>query len=309
MKQPPMGMSPAEYWIVLAMAVIGAVVVFYFAWRNWRRARLIEDAPTAKVRSAHQGFLELEGEGKLMGGEPIVAPLTNHPCVWYRYKIERKDTSHSSDGAQTKWRMVRQETSDNLFFLADDTGECIIDPEGAEVTADEKLQWYGDSEWPTSAPLLGSGSKLIGMGRYRYSEWLILVGQPLYAIGQFKSVAPVSLSSVSEITRDLIRDWKQDQAAMLERFDVNKDGQIDQDEWKLLRHSAKLHAQAEQRERAQLPDMHIMEKPTDGQHPYLLSVYPQDQLTKRYRRHAYLFLAGFFVAGSIATWLLKHQLG
>ncbi len=309
MQRLPMGLSPTAYWIIVALALVATLVTFYFGWRNWRRARLIEDAPTAKVRSAHQGFIELEGEGKLMDGEPIIAPLTNHACVWYRYKIERKETSHGTDGAETKWKIVKQDSSDNLFFLEDETGQCIIDPDGAEVSTDEKLQWYGDSEWPTSAPLLGSGSKLIGMGRYRYSEWLILVGQPLYAIGQFKTVAPAQLYSVSDITRDLIRDWKQDQAAMLERFDVNKDGQIDQDEWKILRHSAKLHAQAEHRERAKQPDIHIMEKPQDGQHPYLLSVYPQDQLTKRYRLHAYLFLAGFFVAGSIAAWLLKFQLG
>ena len=304
-----MGLDPGEYWIVLALAVAGAVAAFVFGWRNWRRARLIEDAPTAKIRSAPQGFVELEGQGRLMDGEPIIAPLTNHPCLWFRYQIERKDTYHTKNGTETKWVTIKQATSDNLFHLDDGTGVCVIDPEGAEITTDEKLVWYGDSQWPMSAPLLGGGTKLLASGGYRYSEWLILAGQPLYVIGQFKTIAPGQLYSVAENTRDLIREWKQDQSKLLERFDVNKDGKIDQDEWKIVQHSAKLHAQAEFRERAKQPDIHMMIRPENGEHPYLLSVYPQDQLTRRYRLHAYLFLAGFFVAGAIAAYLLKFQLG
>jgi hypothetical protein len=304
MQHPPLGLDPAEYWIVVALAIAATVVAFWYAWRNWRRARLIEDAPTAKIRSAPQGYVELEGEGRLMDGEPIIAPLTNHPCLWYRYTIERKDTYHTKHGTQTKWTTIRQETSDNLFLLDDGSGRCVIDADGAEITTDEKLQWYGDSAWPESAPLLGSGSAFMGMGSYRYTEWLILVGQPLYAIGQFKTVAPAQLYSQSDITRDLIRDWKQDQAALLERFDVNKDGQIDQDEWTLVRQTAKLHARKEFRERAKQPEIHLFSQPEDGR-PYLLSIYPQDRLTKRYRLHAYLSLAGFFLAGAAASWLLR----
>lgn len=302
----PMGLDPAEFWIVVTLLVAATLAAFWYGWRNWRRARLIEDAPTAKIRSAHQGFLELEGEGRLMDGEPIIAPLTNHPCLWYRYKIERKDSYHTKAGTQTRWTTVREETSDNLFLLDDGSGRCVIDPEGAEITTDEKLCWYGDSSWPMSAPLLGSGSALLGTGQYRYTEWLILAGQPLYAIGQFKTVAPAQVYSLSEITRDLIRDWKRDQATMLERFDVNKDGEIDPQEWALVRHAARQQAQTEYRERAKQPDIHILARPDDGRHPYLLSVYPQDRLTQRYRRRAYLALVGFFAAGAALSWLLQQ---
>lgn len=299
-----MGLGPTQYWIVLAVAIVATLVAFYFGWRNWRRARIIEDAPTAKIRSAHQGYIELEGEGQLMDGEPIIAPLTNHACLWYRYKIERKDERNDNDGH--RWVIERQETSDNLFHLVDDTGKCIIDPDGAEISTDEKVQWYGDGSWPQNSPLQG-GSSVFSSDRYRYTEWLVLPGQPLYVIGQFKTVAPAQLYKTSEITRDLIRDWKKDQAQMLERFDVNKDGQIDEDEWQLVRKSAKMHAQAEFRERAKQPDIHIIAKPEDDKHPFILSIYPQGQLTKRFRLHAYLFLAGFFAAGCIAAWLLQFQ--
>jgi hypothetical protein len=308
MQQLPLRLDSAEYWIVLSLAVIGALAAFYYAWRSWRRARIIEDAPTARVRSAPQGYVELEGEGRLMDGEPIIAPLTKHPCLWYRYSIERKEVYHTKNGTQTRWVVERQETSDNLFLLQDDTGRCVIDADGAEISTDEKLQWYGDTSWPQSAPLLGNGSALFSGGNYRYTEWLILEGQPLYALGQFKTISPAQLYSIADITRDLLREWKNDQTLLKKRFDTNDDGRIDHEEWALARKVARVHAQAEFRERAREPDINIMSKPEDDHFPYLLSIYPQDQLSRRYRLHAYLALAGFFVAGSIATWLLQFRL-
>ncbi len=136
--------------------------------------------------------------------------------------------------------------------------------------------------WPQTSLLQGGGS-LFSSDQYRYTEWLVLPGQPLY--------------KTSDISRDLIREWKKDQTQLLERFDVNKDGQIDTDEWQLVRKSAQLHAQAEFRERAKQPEIHIIAKPENDKHPFILSIYPQDQLTKRFRLHAYPYLGGFFIAG------------
>ncbi|HHJ80943.1 MAG TPA: E3 ubiquitin--protein ligase [Candidatus Tenderia electrophaga] len=306
MQPLPLGLDPPGYWIVLSVAVAITPLAFYFAWRNWRRARIIEDAPTAKVRSAHQGYLELEGSGRLMAGEPIIAPLTSQACLWYRYKIERKETFHTKHGNQTRWVTEREEVSDNLFYLEDDTGQCVVDPDGAEFSSGDRLQWYGDSSWPQNTPLQGSGS-LFSSDRYRYTEWLVLPGQPLYVIGQFKTIAPAQLYKTADITRDLIRDWKKDQKDLLQRFDVNGDGQIDTDEWQLVRKSAQLHAQAEFRERAKQPEIHMIAKPDDDKHPFILSIHPQHQLTKRFRLHAYLYLGGFFVAGCLAVWLLQFQ--
>jgi hypothetical protein len=304
----PNGLDPAEYWIILLLVCVATIGAFYYAFRNWRRARIIEDAPTAKIHSAHQGYVELEGDGRLMDGDPIIAPLTNNPCLWFRYKIERKEQHRTSEGTTTSWSTVREAASDNLFYLRDETGRCVIDPDGAEVTTDDKLVWYGDTSWPQDAPLLGSGAKFFSDGRFRYTEWLVLQNQPLYVIGEFKTMSPATSYSVTEITRDLIRTWKQDQTQMLERFDIDKDGHIDQEEWELVRKSAKMHAQKEYQEQAKEPDIHIIAKPEDSHHPFLLSVYPQEHLTRRYRIRAGWSLAGFFLVGSAAAWLLQFRL-
>lgn len=302
----PLGLDQGEFWGVVAVAAVACLAGFYFAFYYWKRVRIIEDAPTAKIRSAHQGYCELEGDGRMMEGEPVLSPLTQQHCLWFRYKIERRESSHSNR-SQTKWRTVKQATSDNFFELADETGSCLVDPEGAEVSCDEKRVWYGNSDWPTAQPPTAGGSTFsMGMDRYRYSEWLILPNQPLYAIGEFKTVSASDNYSMKDITRDLIRNWKQDKSALLQRFDANKDGQIDEEEWALVRKSAKLHAQAEYRELQKKADIHILQKPDNSQQPFMLSIYPQDQLTKRLRWFAYGALAVFFVAGSVEVWLARY---
>lgn len=276
-------MGESQYWFLLAASTSLALVGFYLAFRSWRRLRLIEDTATAKVRSAHQGYLELEGMGRLMDGEPVIAPLSSTYCLWWRFKVEEKQTHGDNDS----WRVTRQGVSDNLFHLEDETGRCVVDPEGAEVIGEDKRVWLDDS------------------GEYRYTESLILIGQPLYVIGEFRSMNPAEQYNAADITRDLIRSWKQDQAALLKRFDGNRDGQIDEKEWQLVRKVAEVQAQKEFQQRAQQPQVHLLAKPTDGERPFILSVHPQHKLTRRYRLWATAALAGFFLFGSAAVWLAQ----
>ncbi|MES9879615.1 MAG: hypothetical protein ABW185_01895, partial [Sedimenticola sp.] len=93
-----------EFWLFLGVATVISIAAFYFAFRSLSRARLIEDAPTAKIRSAQQGYLELEGEAQAMEGLPIITPLTGGHCCWYHYKIEKRGNKN--------WHTVESDTSD-----------------------------------------------------------------------------------------------------------------------------------------------------------------------------------------------------
>jgi len=106
-----------KFWGILIAASGVSVASFYYAFRCFVRMRIIEDTPTAKIRSAHQGYLELSGTAQSMAGEPLLAPLSGTPCCWYRFKIEKRGDKN--------WRTVESDTCDSLFQLQDSTGLCL----------------------------------------------------------------------------------------------------------------------------------------------------------------------------------------
>jgi hypothetical protein len=302
--------DPVKLWVGWVFLILATGAAFIFAFRYWRRARLIEDAPTAKIQSAPQGYVELEGEGQPMDGEPIISYLSKIPCIWYQYEIARKEEADYRQAQFSQWRVIEKGTSDNMFWLIDDTGRCAVDAEGAEVTTSESLVWYGDMPHPVSAPLIGSGKVGSGVNsQYRYSENLMLPGQMLYAIGEFRTQRAIDGFSVAELTRDILRDWKQDRKRLLDNFDITADGEINPSEWDRAREAAQREAEEEFRRRSREPDIHVLRKPGTDRKPYLLSVFPQHQLTRRYRKRAALALGMFFVGGIVAVWFLQNRLG
>lgn len=307
-------LSHVEFWALLLFCTVAALGGLYYAFRWLGRARLIEDAPTAKIRSAHQGYVELLGNARLMAGEPVFAPLTGIDCCWYRYKIEKSGDKN--------WRTVESDTSDTLFLLEDETGHCLIDPEGAEVTPSDRSVWYGGERYPVNrspgrqrvkqTPLLKLARFLnreISTGRYRYTEERIYPGDPLYAIGQFKSLDDLDhRQSQSEWMRGLLREWKQDRTQLLARFDLNRDGEIDTREWDMVRHTAETQARLAHTEQQRQMIQHTLSSPNSSRHPFLLSTLADFELVRRYRLKAFGAITLFFIAGAAAVWLLGLRL-
>ena len=70
-----------EFWWYSTLGALLIAACWIAAFRAIRRARLIEDVPTSKIRSAVQGYVELIGHAEAMEGPAIVAPLSQLPCV------------------------------------------------------------------------------------------------------------------------------------------------------------------------------------------------------------------------------------
>jgi len=285
----------------LVLAGTGALLAaFAFIWRNWRRARLLEDTPTARIRSAPQGYVELEGEGRPLPGPPIVAPLTGTPCLWYRYRVEIEEEDSHGQAVHRRWRTLASGVSDALFEVDDGTGRCVIDPEGAEVVPDVSDTWYGDTPKPAAGPKR-LGRLTIGSGDYRYTEERLLPGH-LYAVGWFESVRPGDGDLRAEISARL-RAWKQDPGMLLRRFDRNGDGEIDAAEWEHARAEAERETLAERAERAVQSATHLLRLPTDGR-PFILSAEPQARLAGRFRRRALGALLATALVALALGWVL-----
>lgn len=240
------------------------------AWTSaYRRARAVADTPTSKVASAAQGYSELIGSGRPLAGAPLMSPHSHVPCLWFRYMVERKDSDN-------KWVTEDKGESDASFILEDGSGECVVDPEGAEMLITKKDSWI--------------------QGDRRYTEWLLIERQKIYALGQFATRGSVDLDlNVAEDVKQLLAEWKTRTAELLERFDLDKNGRLDLKEWELARAQAKREVAANHRELRTSAELHVMHMPEDGR-LYLISDMEPDSLAGKYRWWSWFHITIFFGA-------------
>lgn len=300
--------SIQQFWLTLTGLGITAAIGLALGFRWLQRARMIADLPTSKVRSAAQGYVELEGRAKMMPGEPVYAPLSGVPCAWYSYKVEQQ--GRDADGRSDGWSTIEKGVSEAIFHLQDETGSCIVDPDGAEVTPSVRLCWRGQSSRPIYAPRsTGFWSELFSFGPYRYTECRILNHDRLYATGQFVSLGGNAALSLADQTRDLLSAWKRDRLGLLERFDANRDGTVDLREWEVARQAAEQEViKTAHARRQEQPELSLLKKPAHGQ-PFILSCIRQEEMMSRYRRKAFLGILSFLAIGATVSWAINIRFG
>lgn len=251
-------------WVLAAVAVL-ALIAWVLALR---RARAVSDTPTAKIASAAQGYVELLGSGVALDGPPLMSPLRPLPCLWYRYKIERKRGD--------KWVTESSGESTDSFLIDDGSGRCVVDPEGAEVLPRTTDTWQE--------------------GDYRYSQALIVSGERIYVLGAFRTLGGDSLRlDLREDVKHLLAEWKKDMPKLLERFDLDGNGTLDLREWQLARSQARREVERNHRELRAAPDTHMMGRPTDGR-LYLISTLPPEKIERRFRLWAIAHVTVFFLS-------------
>jgi hypothetical protein len=301
--QAVQALDTQDFWFWTGLSAFTGAMGFWRSFRALHRARLIENTPTAKTRSAPQGYIELQGRGRIMAGEPLSAPLTGLPCTWWSYNIQEKSTYRVGKQTRTRWTTIESDISDSLFLLEDDTGQCIIDPENAEVLPNTTDSWYGNQSRPPKGGGRPSGS--LG-GKYRYTERRMHQGDPLLAIGFMRTHDHTAGASIEEETRALLVQWKADQTGLLRRFDKNRDGIIDMKEWDKARHEAEKDVRRERYAQPIHSGVHVLSAPPDDR-PYLLAAWPQEPLVKRFRRRSMMSIATFFLGTIICTFLIAAR--
>lgn len=298
-----------EFWVFTALLIAASLAAFLFSFYFLRRARLLEDVPTSRIRSAAQGYTELDGIARLLDGPAIVSPLTRLPCVWWEYKVEEKVTTGAGKNRRTYWRTLVFRASECLFALDDDTGVCVIDPDGASVITSVRDRWHGrHSNWIGQPPKAG-WRRWIG-GRYRFTERRLPQNRPLFALGWFRTEGGAGSNfNTSEEVRLKLVAMKADRQELLRRFDANNDGEVDLVEWEAARRAAEDEVREEQLARALRPGVHVLaHPPRHYDRPFLLSALPQHKLTRRFRLSAFALLVAFFAAGGLAAYLIGVRL-
>ena len=292
-------MSDPNFWkLALALA---APLSFIFGFRNWRLARLIDDTPVSRVRSAAQGYVELSGTARFAEGQPNLAPLTLLPCVWWQYRIEHR----TGVGRNARWHTTNHGASATPFRLEDETGACLVNPAGADVRPGNNSVWRSSMPWP-SPP--GEGRRFVDLsgGDYRYTEHRINEFEHVNVIGEFRTVGGIEATDVTGEVMRLLSDWKQDQPALLRRFDTNHDGVLSQVEWARARQLARLQIE-QQAPAAPRPKANVVVQPQDHR-PFLVAACDLKALARRSRWVAAALLSGFLLAvGTLAQLVFGQE--
>ena len=143
-----------------------------------------------------------EVKGRVGCDQPLISELTETECVYYRMKVEweYEEIYYEEDGDER--RKHKREDEEILaekkeaasFWIEDATGRIAIDPEGAELIAEQTLSRVDDDE--------GLPDEEIRMGRfvieapwktcdeerrakeYHFEEEAIPLGHEVYVLGE-----------------------------------------------------------------------------------------------------------------------------
>jgi hypothetical protein len=247
---------------IVQQTLFGLVLLalFAFAFNCWRYMAIAK-APVSSIAAAAQGYIELNG---IASKEPAIkTPLHGEPCVWYRSWAYARDHKNL-------WRLVDYVQSNTVFQLEDDSGVCSVNPNGAEVVHMLKRTSFQHN--------------------HRYVEEYLPANKPLYLIGHLDTRHHfTSEETIKKHMGHLINDWKTNPTKMLFRFDLDRNGEIDQVEWEKARAQARAEVSHQHMNQAHTGDFEIS-APTNGQ-LYLLSGMSPDFLRTSYRCWVFTHLA------------------
>ena len=112
--------------ILSLIAIAGGLYFLFLGFQLLARKRLLLAVPTSRIGSAAIGVVEVTGLAT--GPHTITAPITGKPCFLYHTTAwqERK-------GKKQEWEKIADQTLHVPFFIADSTGQLLIEPIGAEL--------------------------------------------------------------------------------------------------------------------------------------------------------------------------------
>ncbi len=162
-----------------AAAVVGGVVFFIRGFGTWRERRLIQNTPTAHIRSMAMGLVEVIGTVEPRSS--VKAPFSGHDCAYWQVDISRR----TKDG----WSIVHHNASGAPFFIEDGTAAALVYPQGAEckLTFGVEEVCNGPFLPPCySEYIQKQGLTLVGVmsvGQMRFRERVVQEGQRVFVLG------------------------------------------------------------------------------------------------------------------------------
>ncbi len=179
--------SDPRAYILGIMGFFGGLYYFVKGLSWLKQKRLIENTPTSKIRSIAMGLVEVCGEVVLAQGKLLKSPFSVKDCVYCKYAIEE----YRRSGKSSHWVIVKSDEQMTQFYLKDETGMVLVDPEGAklEIPMDFEFNSGWGKDPPESVKQFLNNNKMnfegfLGFNKtMRYREYIIEPQNKLYVMG------------------------------------------------------------------------------------------------------------------------------
>ncbi len=164
---------------VFGIGALGAGVGAWLAARAWRTARLISSTPPTAISALTAGLHEVQGA--VHGEGSLTAPMSQRPCLYWRFLIEQR--------RQNKWETLVDRKASVPCWLDDGGGRLELDVPSADVILSKAEHATGGIFGVPSAELtrvleaLGDNPPNLQGPYVRYREELITDGDRLHAVG------------------------------------------------------------------------------------------------------------------------------
>ena len=177
---------------ILMVCIIGFFIgigAFISGLSALRFKRLIENLPTSKIEAIAVGLTEVCGKAE-PGSSKLSSPFSKTDCLYYNYSIEEYHiTRHGGE-----WKTVKSGDARILFYVKDDTGRLLIDPEEAQIDIPLNYEYRSDIETdpPNAVIEFLEANEISPKGLFdwkktmRFREYFISPGDILYAMGTAK---------------------------------------------------------------------------------------------------------------------------
>ena len=259
--------NPAANQIWLALSLVGSTLSLFAGLFNYWRLLKISEAPLSTIAAAAQGYIELQGVANC--DKPLTTPYHGIPCMWYRAWVFA-NTADDETINLFGTRLLDYSESELAFTLTDNTGNCSVNPKGAEVVHFKARTWRKND--------------------HRYVEEYLPAGKQLYVLGQLDTRHDVlDVNAVNIQLSKKLALLKANKQQLLNRYDHNRDDQIDLDEWENARREARQCLAAERDMRRGTGNF-TLKKPTDN-HLFLISAQSPQQLRDSYKTWCFIHLS------------------
>lgn len=188
--------------------LVGGIILFFYGFFEFKKRQLVENTPTSKIRSIAMGLVEIVGEVVPIEHGLFKSPFSETDCVYYKYTVDEL----RSTGKHTQWVTIKQDEKRWRFYLKDETGMVLVDPEKAKIAIAMGNEFRSGLRKDPPEGVMRfletcnlSHDSFLGFNKtMRYREWFIAPKENLYIMGTAGENPFVDHTNVKNETEDVM---------------------------------------------------------------------------------------------------------